>query len=192
MSLADTPVIGVVEGKIETRGPFTNFWTVENLHGSAFSLHATRGRRGSFLASNSTAVDRQFFSCKLYGPCKEHSEKEVSRKNSEGRGYGARAVGTSIMVLFNKSSFRYTRFWYTLWMDYFDSSCQHSKVYYPTRNAKWQRWDQQKAYSQKRYFVRWLAWPLCGLKSPLRKLFQLFIKVARLDFSGGIPPKFEH
>ena len=42
----------------------------------------------------------------LCGPCKEHTEKEVSRKNNEGKGYGVRAVGTPIMVLFNKSSFR--------------------------------------------------------------------------------------
>ena len=42
----------------------------------------------------------------LCGPCKEHTEKEVSRKNSEGKGYGVRAVGTPVMVLFNKSSLR--------------------------------------------------------------------------------------
>ena len=39
-------------------------------------------------------------------PCKEHTEKEVSRKNNEGKGYGVRAVGTLVMVLLNKSSFR--------------------------------------------------------------------------------------
>ena len=44
----------------------------------------------------------------LCGPCKEHTEKEVSRKNNEEKaeGYGMRAVGTPIMVLFNKSSFQ--------------------------------------------------------------------------------------
>ena len=35
-----------------------------------------------------------------------YTEKEVSRKNNDGKGYGVRAVGTPIMVLFNKSSFR--------------------------------------------------------------------------------------
>ena len=35
----------------------------------------------------------------LCGPCKEHTEKEVSRKKNEGNGYGVRAVGTPIMVL---------------------------------------------------------------------------------------------
>ena len=35
----------------------------------------------------------------LCGPCKEHSEKGVSRKNSERKGYGVRAVGNPIMVL---------------------------------------------------------------------------------------------
>ena len=38
----------------------------------------------------------------LCGPCKEHSEKEVSRKNNEGKGCGVRAVGTPIMVLFSQ------------------------------------------------------------------------------------------
>ena len=42
----------------------------------------------------------------LYGLCKEHSEKEVSRKNDERKGCGARVVKTPLMVLFNKSSFR--------------------------------------------------------------------------------------
>ena len=41
----------------------------------------------------------------LCGPCKEHSEKEVSRKNSEGKGCGVRAVGTPIMVLFSQKFF---------------------------------------------------------------------------------------
>ena len=42
----------------------------------------------------------------LCGPCKEHADKEVSRKNNEGKGYGVRTVGTPIMVLFNESSFQ--------------------------------------------------------------------------------------
>ena len=42
----------------------------------------------------------------LCGPCKEHTEKEVSRKNNEGKGYGVRAVGTPVIVLFNKISFQ--------------------------------------------------------------------------------------
>ena len=42
----------------------------------------------------------------LRGPCKEHTEKEVGRKNNEWEGYGVRAVGTPVMVLFNKRSFR--------------------------------------------------------------------------------------
>ena len=36
----------------------------------------------------------------LCGPCKEHTEKEVSRKNNEGKGYGVRVVKTPLMVLF--------------------------------------------------------------------------------------------
>ena len=46
----------------------------------------------------------------LSGPCKELSEKEVSRKNNEAKGYGVRVVRTRIMVP--------------------SSSCQHSKVCY--------------------------------------------------------------
>ena len=38
----------------------------------------------------------------LCGPCKEHSEKEVNRKNNEGKGYGGRAVGNPIMILFEQ------------------------------------------------------------------------------------------
>ena len=59
ISLADTPVIGVVEEKIGTRvntqTPFTNFSTRKNLQGYTFSLHATHGNSASFLAANSTA-----------------------------------------------------------------------------------------------------------------------------------------
>ena len=42
----------------------------------------------------------------LCGQCKEHTEKEVSRKNNERKGYEVKAVGTPIMVLFNKISFQ--------------------------------------------------------------------------------------
>ena len=59
ISLADIPVIGVVEEKIGTRvntqTPSTNFSTRKNLQGYTFSLHATHGNRASFLAANSTA-----------------------------------------------------------------------------------------------------------------------------------------
>ena len=143
ISLADTPVIGLVEGKIGTRGPFTNFWTVKNLHGSAFSLHATSGNRPSFLAANSTAKVVRTRGVYLVWTVQRAFWKRSEQENSEGKGHGARAVETPIMVLFNKSSFQYTRFWYTLRMVYFDSSCQHSRVYYSTGNTKWQRWDQQ-------------------------------------------------
>ena len=42
----------------------------------------------------------------LCRPCKEHSEKEVSRKNSDVKGLGVRVEGTTIMVLFNKISYQ--------------------------------------------------------------------------------------
>ena len=39
--------------------------------------------------------------------------------------------------LFNKSFFHYTRFWYTLWLIYFDSSCHHKEVHYYTWLEMW-------------------------------------------------------
>ena len=105
-----------VPTRVNTQTPFTNFWTAKNLHGSAFSLHATRGTvtflsckqycnlwrictfplNGLHRYKNSSGP----VAFSLCGPCKEHTEKEVSRKNNEGKGYGVRAVGTPIMVLF--------------------------------------------------------------------------------------------
>ena len=69
----------------------------------------------SFWAANSTAICKRICAFPLNvafilcGPCKEHSEKEVSRKNNEGKGYGVKVVRTRIMV--PSGSFRYTRFW---------------------------------------------------------------------------------
>ena len=66
----------------------------------------------SFWAANSTAICKRICAFPLNvafilcGLCKEHSEKEVSRKNNEGKGWGVRVVKTPLMVLFNKSSFR--------------------------------------------------------------------------------------
>ena len=43
----------------------------------------------------------------MCGPCKGHSEKEVSRKNSEEKGYGVRSVGTPIIYgTFQQKLFR--------------------------------------------------------------------------------------
>ena len=126
-----------------TRGPFTNFWTVKNLRGSAFSLHATSGNRASFfLAANSAAKFVRTRGVYLVWTVQRAFWKRSEQEKQWGEGLRSESRRTPIMVLFNKSSFRYTRFWYTLWMVYFDSSWQHWKVYYPTENAKWQRWDQ--------------------------------------------------
>ena len=114
-----------VSTRVNTQTSFTNFWTAKNLHGSAFSLHATR-RTVKFLSckqyynlyENLHVLSKRVAQVKnssgpvafiLCGPCKEHSEKEVSRKNNEGKGYGMRVVRTRIMV--PSGSFRYTRFW---------------------------------------------------------------------------------
>ena len=67
--------------------------SMENLHVPSKRVAQVKNSSGSVAFS-------------LCGPCKEHTEKEVSRKNNEGKGYGVRAVGTPVMVLFNKSSFR--------------------------------------------------------------------------------------
>ena len=112
-----------VSTRVNTLTPFTNFCTAKNLHGSAFSLHATR-RTVKFLSckqyynlyENLHVPSKRVAQVKnssgpvafiLCGPCKEHSEKEVSRKNNEG--YGVRVERTRIMV--PSGSFRYTRFW---------------------------------------------------------------------------------
>ena len=113
--------VGDVKTRVNTQTPFKNFWTAKNFHGSAFSLHATARNRKVFelqtvlqsmenlhvpskrVAQLKNSSGPVAFS--LCGPCKEHTEKEVSRKNNEGKGYGVRAVGTPVMVLFNKSSF---------------------------------------------------------------------------------------
>ena len=119
MEKVSTPV------NTQTQTSFTNFWTAKNLHGSAFSLHATR-RTVKFLSckqyynlyENLHVPSKRVAQVKnssgpvafiLCGPCKEHSEKEVSRKNNEGKGYGVRVERTRIMV--PSGSFRYTRFW---------------------------------------------------------------------------------
>ena len=67
------------------------------------NLHVPSKRVAQVKNSSGPVAVIMFFLC---GPCKEHTEKEVTRKNNEGKGYGVRAVGTPIMVLFNKSSFR--------------------------------------------------------------------------------------
>ena len=54
----------------------------------------------------------------------------TSGKKGERVGYGLERGNA--WSTFNKSLFRYTRFWYTLglWLVYFDISCQHSEVHY--------------------------------------------------------------
>ena len=64
---------------------------MENLHVSSKRVAQVKNLSGPMAFS-------------LCGPCKEHTEKEVSRKNNEGLGYGVRAVGNPVMVLFKKSS----------------------------------------------------------------------------------------
>ena len=112
-----------VPTRVNTQNPFTNFWTAKNLHPPF--LYMQPAEPWSFLAATVVlqSMENLHVPCKrgctgkkfgpvafimfiLCGPCKEHTEKEVSRKNNEGKGYGVRAVGTPVMVLFNKSSFR--------------------------------------------------------------------------------------
>ena len=164
-----------VPTRVNTQTPFTNFWTAKNLHGSAFSLHATCGTVKFFeLQTVLQSMENLYVPSKrvaqvknssgpvafsLCGPCKEHTEKEVSRKNNEGKGYGVRAVGTPVMVLFNKSSFRILPvnqilvnplnglFWQLL-----------STVYYLMK----MRSDSDEIISWKAYFqklLRPLSWP---------------------------------
>ena len=67
------------------------------------NLHVSSKRVAQVKNSSGPVAFIMFILC---GPRKEHTEKEVSRKNNEGKGNGVKAVGTPIMVLFNKSSFQ--------------------------------------------------------------------------------------
>ena len=133
----------------------------------------------SFWAANSTAICKRICAFPLNvafilcGPCKEHSEKEVSRKNNEGKGCGVRVVKTPLMVLFNKSSFRILPVYQVLvnaMNGLFWQLLSTFEGLLPYGNAKWQRWDHQlEGLLSKKYFVHWLSWPLGGLKCPLRR-----------------------
>ena len=139
----------------------------------------------SFWAANRTAICKRICAFPLNvafilcGPCKEHSEKEVSRKNNEGKGCGVRVVKTPLIVLFNKSSFRILPVYQVLvnaMNGLFWQLLSTFEGLLPYGNAKWQRWDHQlEGLLSKKYFVRWLSWPLGALRSPLRPLIQLFI-----------------
>ena len=162
-----------VPTRVHTQTPFTNFWTAKNLHGSAFSLHATHGtcKRICTFPLNVAFI--------LCGPCKGHSEKEVSRKNNDWMGYGVRVVRTPLMVVFDKSSFRILPVYQILvnpMNGLFWQLLSTFEGLLPYGNAKWQRWDHQlEGLLSKKYYVRWLSWPLCGLKCPPRTLIQLHI-----------------
>ena len=140
----------------------------------------------SFWAANSTAICKRICAFPLNvafilcGPCKEHSEKEVSGKNNEGKRYGVRVVKTPLMVLLTKlSSFRILPVYQVMvnaMNGLFWQLLSTLEGILPYGNTKWQRWDHQlEGLLSKKYFVRWLSWPLCGLKCPLRKLIQLHV-----------------
>ena len=96
----------------------------KNLHGSAFSFHVTRGNVKFLSCKQRILQSVREFARSLETGCtgrkfvrtrgvylvwtvqRADTEKEVSRNNNEGKGYGVRAVGTPLMVLFNKSSSR--------------------------------------------------------------------------------------
>ena len=133
----------------------------------------------SFWAANSTAICKRICAFPLNvafilcGLCKEHSEKEVSRKNNEGKGCGVRVVKTPLMVLFNKSFFRILPVYQVLvnaMNGLFWQLLSTFEGLLPYGNAKWQRWDHQlEGLLSKKYFVHWLSLPLRGLKCPLRR-----------------------
>ena len=60
-------------------------------------------------------------------------------------------------------------------MAYFDSSCQQSIALWKCEVTAMR--SSVRRLTFKNYFVRWLSWPLCGLKCPLRTLIQLFILI---------------
>ena len=66
--------------------------------------------------------------------CSRHSvsgawaKKKASERAGKKRGEtGEEDEGTPVKLIL-KSSWQYTRFWYTLWLAKFDTSCQHQRV----------------------------------------------------------------
>ena len=100
-----------VPTRVNTQTPFTNFARPKTCTDPPF-LYMRPAEPWSFWAANSTAICKRICAFPLNvafilcGLCKEHSEKQVSRKNIEGKGWGVRVVKTPLMVLFNKSSLR--------------------------------------------------------------------------------------
>ena len=120
----------------------------------------------SFWAANSTAICKRICAFPLNvafilcGLCKEHSEKEVSRKNNEGKGCGVRVVKTPLMVLFDKSSFRILPVYQVLvnaMNGLFWQLLSTFEGLLPYGNAKWQRWDHQLEGSTFKKVLRPLA-----------------------------------
>ena len=92
--------------------PFYKFLNGQKLARIRLFFTCDRRNHEVFELQNRTAICKRICAFPLNvafilcGPCKEHSEKEVSRKNNEGKWYGVRVVKTPLMVLFNKSPFR--------------------------------------------------------------------------------------
>ena len=170
----NTPGIWVVEGKIGTRVNTPTFYkffngqkrarirlsfTCEPRNREVFELQTVLQSVREFARSLLTGwTDKKFVRTHgviLCGPCKEHTE----------------------MVLFNKSSPRILPVYQILvnpMNGFILTALVNSPL--PYGNAKWQRWDHQlESLLSKNYFVRWLSWPLCGIKCPLRTLIQLFV-----------------
>ena len=110
------------------------FFTCDPRNRENFELQTVLQSVREFIRSLKTGCTGQKFvrtrGVILCGPCKEHTEKEVSKKNNEGKGYGVRVVETLVMVLFNKSSLRVLTLYQFLVNPmngfFFDSSCQQS------------------------------------------------------------------
>ena len=166
-------------GKAQILLQIAVLFAAQKLHGSAGSHVKKRRIPASFWAANSTAICKRICAFPLNvafilcGLCKEHSEKEVSRKNNKGKGCEVRVVKTPLMVLFNKGSFRILPVYQVLvnaMNGLFWQLLSTFEGLLPYGNAKWQRWDHQlEGFLSKKYFVHWLSWPLGGLKCPLRR-----------------------
>ena len=165
-----------VSTRVNTLTPFTNFCTAKNLHGSAFSLHATRRTV-------------KFLSCKQYYNLYENlhvPSKRVAEGKKFVRARGVYLVWT-VQRTFWKGSEQEKQWGEGVRSESrknsYNGSFQLLSTFeglLPYGNAKWQRWDHQlEGLLSKKYFVRWLSWPLCGLKCPHHTLIhkQLVIKI---------------
>ena len=142
-----------VPTRVNTQTPLTNFWTAKNLHGSAFSLLATRGTRGTVQVFELQTVPQSVreFARAFW--------KRSEREKQWGEGVRSESRKTPLMVLLTKlSSFRILPVYQVMvnaLNGLFWQLLSTLEGILPYGNTKWQRWDHQlEGLLSKKYLVR--------------------------------------